>query len=196
MRTAFAADGRNAPKESAIRRVVGLSLEEAIGKLWPEARPADRSRLADGYRLAFRQPVPDGYRAGPLFPGIAEILEGLSQRGMPLGIATGKSQEGMRVVFEDHELSRFFQTVETADKHPSKPDPSMVFAAAEAVGAEPTRTWVIGDTTYDIEMASRAGARPIGVAWGNHSPQELREAGATDVLERAQELIDLIDRTG
>ena len=59
-------------------------------------------------------------------------------------------------------------------------------------GAGPGETLVVGDTSYDIEMAVAAGARPIGVAWGNHPAAELRAAGAATVLERFDQLMDLL----
>ena len=193
MRAAFVEDGRPPPDEAAVRKVVGLSLEEAIGRLWTNARPSDRSRLAGRYREAFRKPVPGGYRAGPLFPGVSEGLTTLRRHGIPMGIVTGKSQEGMSVVFEDHDLRDHFVVVETADLHPSKPDPSMVLTAAQRRRVDPSHTWVIGDTTYDIEMARRAGARAIGVEWGNHPSPALQAAGADAMLRDFRQLIELVE---
>ena len=193
MRAAFVDDGRAPPDEESVQKVVGLSLEEAIGTLWKGALPPDRSRLAGRYREAFRKPAPSGYRAGPLFPGVSDGLAALRRQGIPMGIVTGKSAEGMRVVFEDHDLRDHFVVVETADLHPSKPDPSMVLTAAERSQVDPSRTWVIGDTTYDIEMARSAGARAIGVEWGNHPSSALRAAGADAVLGDFLELIGLVE---
>ena len=57
---------------------------------------------------------------------------------------------------------------------PSKPHPEMVLAAMREAGVEPADTVVVGDTRYDIEMALAAGTVPLGVAWGYHPPDVLR----------------------
>ena len=192
MEAAFLEDGRDAPTAEAVRAVVGLSLENAIGQLWQGATPKDRTRLAAGYRTAFRQPQADGaHRAGPLFPGVAEGLGALRQQGVTLGIVTGKSREGMAVVFEDHDVRDFFAVVETGDLHPSKPDPAMVLSAVRTMESDPARTIVVGDTTYDMQMARRAGVRAVGVAWGNHDRGALHHAGAEIVLDEFRDVVAL-----
>jgi len=86
-----------------------------------------------------------------------------------------------------------FVTLQTADRHPSKPDPSMLAAAMREAGATPADTVMIGDTAFDMAMARAAGCRAIGVAWGYHAPEELMEAGAAAVAQTPAELEDLID---
>jgi phosphoglycolate phosphatase len=84
-------------------------------------------------------------------------------------------------------------TEATADRHPSKPDPSMLATAMREAGAEPADTVMIGDTAFDMAMARAAGCRALGVAWGYHAPAELIEAGAEAVAQTPAELEDLID---
>ena len=76
-----------------------------------------------------------------------------------------------------HGMFDLFVTLQTADRHPSKPHPSMLETAMAEAGALPADTVMIGDTVYDIEMALAAGCRAIGVAWGYHDPEELLAAG-------------------
>ena len=59
-------------------------------------------------------------------------------------------------------------------------------------GATPETTAMIGDTSFDIEMAVAAGAHPVGVAWGYHDPDELHAAGARDVAIDARALPALL----
>ena len=87
-------------------------------------------------------------------------------------------------------------TLQTADRHPSKPDPSMVIQAMAEAGAAPATTVVIGDTSFDMVMAVGAGARAIGVDWGYHHAEELIEAGALAVAERPADVIDLMEESG
>ena len=84
-------------------------------------------------------------------------------------------------------------TLQTADRHPSKPDPSMVIAAMAEAGAAPETTVVIGDTSFDILMAGNAGIAAFGVAWGHHPAEELTAAGARAVARDFPELSDLIE---
>ena len=56
------------------------------------------------------------------------------------------------------------------------------------VGAEPAETVMIGDTSYDMEMAVNAGVAALGVGWGYHGAEELRASGAARVVETFAEL--------
>ena len=86
-------------------------------------------------------------------------------------------------------------SLQTADRHPSKPHPAMLEAALGDAGVAPADAVMIGDTSFDMEMAQAAGVRAIGVAWGYHEPRELLDAGASAVAETAQQLGDLIRGT-
>ena len=131
--------------------------------------------------------------AEPLFEGIAALLGRLKGNGWLLGVATGKSDRGLQSCLVNHGIFDLFVTLQTADRHPSKPDPSMLAAAMREAGAEPADTVMIGDTAYDIAMARAAGCRALGVAWGYHEPRELLAAGAEAVAQTPPELEDLLD---
>ena len=114
----------------------------------------------------------------PLYPGAAERSTALARReDVVLGIATGKSQRGVRLVLGHHGLLDHFITIKTADDAPSKPDPGMVLAAMREAGVEARDTVVVGDTVYDIAMARAAGAAAIGVTWGYHPGAALGRGG-------------------
>jgi phosphoglycolate phosphatase len=117
----------------------------------------------------------------PLFDGVGALLEQLANDGWMLGVATGKSDRGLNHILAAHGLRDHFITLQTADRHPSKPHPSMIEAAIVEAGAARARTAMIGDTSYDIEMAVNAGVRAVGVAWGYHPAAELVAAGAHGV---------------
>lgn len=187
---AFRAEGMPPPPAEAVRRIVGLSLVEACLRLLPEPDLGLAAHLAEKYRLAFIERRLDPGYDEPLFPGTRELLDELARRAMPLGVATGKAMRGLRHILAHHDLERYFVTLQTADLHPSKPHPAMLLAAMHEVGAPAAETILVGDTTFDIEMAVAAGARPIGVAWGNHDAAELVGAGAEPVLTRFDQLLD------
>lgn len=193
MAGAFAAAGLAVPPNNAIRRIVGLSLPVAVRHLAPDEGPDTHAQVVDAYRAAFFAARERGLVAEPLYDGIAELLHSLHGKGWRLGVATGKSNRGLTGCLVNHGIADLFVTLQTADRHPSKPDPSMLAAAMAEAGAEPAGTVMIGDTAFDVTMARAAGCRAIGVAWGYHAPEELLAAGADAVAATAAELEDLID---
>ena len=178
MEQCFAEAGLPPPPRARTRRVVGLSLAEAMADLLPDADDALHRSLAESYKSAFHSLRGRGLIDEPLYDGIADLLGTLEADGWLLGIATGKSDRGLGLCLAHHGLSARFCTLQTADRHPSKPHPSMVEAALAEAGADPAASMMIGDTSYDMTMAKAAGVTAIGVAWGYHDPQELLAAGA------------------
>lgn len=195
MAMAFEGAGLPVPADAAVRRIVGLSLVEATRALLPGGDAALHRRLAEDYKDRFRAMRADGTLDDePLFDGVAEVLDALTGTGWTLGVATGKSDRGLAHVLDRHGLTDRFATLQTADRHPSKPDPAMLFAGMAATGAHPGDTVMIGDTSFDIVMGRAAGTRTIGVAWGYHATGELVAAGADVVAAHPAELVRLVDR--
>ncbi|CCG08478.1 HAD-IA family hydrolase [Pararhodospirillum photometricum] len=183
MTDAFAAEGLPAPSAAAVRGVIGLSLLETMERLLPDADAARHARLAEAYREAFftRRARPDFEE--PLFPGALDLLDSLDRQGVLLALATGKSRRGALAFLERHGLGPRFLSVRTADDGPGKPDPWMIQDTLATLGQDAEHAVMIGDTTYDIEMARRAGVRPIGVSWGSHPVEALTAAGAWKVAD-------------
>lgn len=190
---AFAAVGLAAPDMNRVRRIVGLSLPVAIRRLVPDADEATAGELVRCYKEAFFARRSAGLLHEPLFDGIAELLETLKADGWLLAVATGKSDRGLGACLAAHGLSDLFTSLQTADRHPSKPHPAMLKAALFECGAQPGDAVMIGDTTFDMEMARVAGVRAVGVAWGYHAPEELQDYGAEQVAMTAAHLQEIID---
>jgi phosphoglycolate phosphatase len=189
---AFAAHDLPAPDERRIARTVGLSLELALERLLPEGAEHRVLEVTRSYREASLSLRADPAFDEPLFPGIRAVLERLERPDLHLGIATGKNLRGLRNTLERHRLSRLFTTLQTPDTAPSKPHPGMVEKAVAECGTDRAATVMIGDSTFDIEMAQNAGIPAIGVAWGMHPPEELRAAGARVIVQAASDLPDAI----
>lgn len=192
MEAAFGAADLPPPDRSDIRRIVGLSLPQALRILAPGSSALQQEQALEAYKASFRASRNDGRLEEPLFEDIAGLIARLESAGWMLGVATGKSDRGLRACLEGHGLLGHFATLQTADHHPSKPDPAMLHAALAEAGAEPRNAVMIGDTSFDIHMAQAAGVRAIGVAWGYHEPQELHEAGADAVAKTVAELEEMI----
>ena len=180
---------------SAIRRIVGLRLVEAVAALIPHADAGLHRSVAADYTTAFHRLRISGRIAPePLFDGIEAVLTTLSGDGWLLGVATGKSDRGLNLLLAHHGLADRFVTLQTADRHPSKPDPAMALAAIEEAGADPHRSVMIGDTSFDMAMGKAAGLRAIGVAWGYHDVADMVAAGADVVADHPAALPRLMDR--
>lgn len=188
MEDSFGRAGLTPPDRAATRRIVGLSLVEAMQALLPDAEPALHGALAADYKAAFHRMRGNGLVEEPLFEGIAEAIEALNDDGWMLGVATGKSDRGLALCLAHHGIAHRFVTLQTADRHPSKPHPSMIETAMAEAGASPATTVMIGDTSFDMLMAVNAGAHALGVAWGYHPHDELTHAGAHRIAHSAAEI--------
>jgi phosphoglycolate phosphatase len=195
MTKAYGAHGISPPDREVMLSVVGLSLVEAFTKLGEGHTAFPAESLASHYRDAFHAMRGPGAPVEPLYPGAAEALAELARRDdVVLGIATGKSQRGARLVLGHHGLLDHFITIKTADDAPSKPDPGMVLEAMRETGVDAKHTIVVGDTVYDIAMARAAGAGGVGVTWGYHPAAALKEAGAIAVIDRFANLVPTLDQ--
>lgn len=193
MVAAFAAVGLRAPDRSAILSIVGLSLPQAVWRLAPHLSDQARAAIVMAYRDHFAQG--QACQLSPLFAGVREVLDTLAARDdILLGIATGKSRRGLDRLLDAHDLRGYFVTAQVADDHPSKPHPSMLRAALTETGMDLHAAVMVGDTTYDVEMARNAGIPAIGVAWGYHPAGALREAGASDVADDFTGLLQAVER--
>ena len=180
------------PPARTARRVIGLSLVEAMAGLLPDASADDHYELAEQYKRNFMALRAAGQVEEPLFDGVLELLDALETDGWLLAVATGKSDRGLKHCLEQHDIHARFVSLQTADRHPSKPHPSLVEEAMAEAGAEPGRTIVVGDTSFDMAMAAAAGATGIGAGWGYHEAAELIEAGAVAVADAPREVLTLI----
>jgi phosphoglycolate phosphatase len=179
------------PGREAGFRVVGLSLDLALGQLFGDAVPVDR--LSDTYKRIFNSMRGTVGFEEPLFDGVPEMLAELSSWPQThLGIATGKTKRGLDHVVEMFGWHDMFVTFQTADSAPSKPDPGMIHQGIAEGRSAPERTVMIGDSVHDMRMAKAAGVTAIAVSWGFQPPSMLVEAGADMVARTVSELPGLI----
>ena len=197
MAEAWRAHGLGEPDPHAVRRVVGLSLVQAVAALLPGQDAGRHAAVAEAYKDAFAARRRSGVLEEPLFPGIAGTLDALEAAGVLLGVATGKSRRGLLAVLERHGLTHRFVTLQTADVGPGKPHPEMVFRALAETGVGAADTVMIGDTTFDIQMARNARVASVGVSWGYHEVPELQAAGADRIVgdgaQVATAVLDLLE---
>ncbi len=190
LQTAFDTHGLECPPHDVTKKVIGLSLDEAMAVLVPGGNHAALSRT---YKDAFFAMRGAGQVEEPLFDGIVELLDALEVDDWLLGVATGKSDRGLRHCLDSHGLGGRFVTLQTADRNPSKPHPAMALAAMAEAGAEAARTIFVGDTAWDMGCARGAGVGAIGAAWGYHDVEELTADGTHGVALTPAEVVGLAD---
>lgn len=155
----------------AASSIIGLGLRESIETLYPGISDAQARVLATQYNV--------NYFAGEseilLFDGAAETIKALSRRGFKLAVATGKSRRGLNLALEHTQLRNYFHATRTVDECFSKPHPQMLDELMDDLVVMPERTLMIGDTSYDLQMAKNAGVHAVGVSYGAQSADAWQE---------------------
>ena len=193
MQQAFLAHRIPVPDRKSIKSIIGLSLDQAIEQLCVRRDPVNIATLCDAYKTAFVELRELDDDLEPLFPGAFDYVKKLAARDdCILGVATGKSRRGVDVLFEREELSQYFSTIQTADTSPSKPHPDMIERAMAETGACISHTYMVGDTSFDMEMAKNAKVRALGVSWGYHSVVELSQAGADSIADEFTDFDEML----
>ncbi len=180
------------PSLAEIPLVIGLSLDEALLRLFPDIDPETHQHMNVTYRKIFKQLRASPDYNEPLFPETREALDALTEDGFLLGIATGKAQRGVDHLLKRQGLEGRFVTSQTPDTAPGKPHPGMVLNALKETGVDAKNAVMIGDTAFDIQMAQAANVPSIGVSWGNHPPNELVQAGAHRMIDHLDELLHAV----
>ena len=194
MNRAFETSKMAPPPREAILGIVGLSLPEAIWRLSEGVEEEVVLKITDGYRDAFTVLRQDPAHNEPMYDGALNAVRELASRDdIMLGIATGKSQAGVRRLLERFDLKDCFETIQTADDAPSKPHPGMIERALAETGADTATTVMIGDTSFDMEMARNAGVAGLGVSWGYHPPEHLRSSSAYAIADDYPQLLRLLE---
>lgn len=185
MQRAASDTGNPVPLDSAVREIIGLSMEHAVQRLFPGIDAPGMGDVIEAYRVHWLgDQVPDSQ----LFPGARELLTALAEENYLLAVATGKSRRGLDKVLLDSGLGELFHATRCADEAFSKPHPQMLQDILVDLDTGPQRALVIGDTEYDMQMAANAGVEALGVAYGAHDAQRLVACGALKVLAGLAEL--------
>jgi phosphoglycolate phosphatase len=188
---AIAALGYAPMAPERIARIIGLSFDDALRHLLPESSPDERERIIHFYRAQY---AVNAVGRDPLFAGVREFLDLVREQGRHLAMATGKSRAGALRIIAEHGLGDYFAAVKTGDLCRPKPHPEMLHQILDEMGLPPDRALMVGDTTFDVEMARAAGIRSIGVGCGAHAADELAEAGAELVVPSLPDLAPHLTR--
>ncbi len=179
--------GLEPPPAQAIRETIGLSLADSMTRLYPEGVAKTRDRLVDRYRHHWISGFRDELT---LFAEARQTLEALREQDYLLAVATGKSRAGLSFDLQSTGLGKLFHATRTADETRSKPNPQMLFELFDELGALPKNALMIGDTTYDLDMARNAGCRSVGLLCGSHSERDLTGSAPLTCLPEIHHLPD------
>jgi phosphoglycolate phosphatase len=169
-----------------IAELIGLGLNEALVRLYPEFDLDQLRGLLDGYRAQW---LSEGAGEAELFSGALDALRSLHRRGHRLAIATGKSRRGLDRSLQHHrDVAELVVTSRCADETASKPDPRMLREIVEELAIDPAEALMIGDTDYDVAMAKSIGMPALGVTCGVHDAMRLQAAGAIALVPSVSKL--------
>ena len=189
---ALADAGAADPGEPAIRHIIGLGLDEAVTTLLPQAGPVLRTQVVARYREHFLHLDQTGME---LFPGVRAGLEALAEQGYLLAVATGKARRGLDRVLRDTGTAHLFCATRCADEAYSKPHPRMLEDILEQTGFTSAQALMVGDTTYDLQMARHARMASLAVTYGVHDRELLAEHGPLACLDSFTEVCAWLQRT-
>lgn len=180
--------GLSVPTIDEAKNIIGLGLHEAMCQLFPNASNAELAAMVDAYKYHFVTDTKTKTEQ-KLFDGVAAGLHALEEAGAILAVATGKSRVGLDRVLSLVDLKHHFTVTRCADETRSKPHPQMLHEILDFTAIDPHKAIMIGDTTYDLDMAANAKMPSLGAGYGVHSSEMLQNARALSVEPSFEHII-------
>ena len=179
--------------EEECAATIGLPLFECFKALFPDMQEEEALRCADTYRRIFAENL-QTMKPQP-FPGVKETLKKLSEQGYTLTIASSRSHASLVELTRDMGISGSISyLIGVDDVEKAKPNLEPVLNTLKAMNFKAAQTLVVGDMAVDILMGANAGTKTCGVTWGNGSRKELEEAGADFLIDRIEDLVEIVNR--
>ena len=178
------------PSEQAVKNIIGLSLIKAMQQLFPSLSLALHESLVDAYREQYNTLH---HIDTPFYDGITALLINLKAQGYILAVATGKGRNGLNSMMQKTNTEHLFSATICADESNSKPDPLMIHALLNKLNINPSQALMVGDSSYDLDMAANAGVNSLGVSYGVHGRELLMHSKPIAVVDcLASQLHDYI----
>ena len=109
-------------------------------------------------------------------------------------VCSNKIQNMTEKVVEKYFDGKFSFVFGQNDRFPLKPDPACPLWIAEQLGSKPSEVIFVGDSGVDMKTGKNAGFTAVGVSWGFRTVEELRENGADYIINKADELLEIIEK--
>ncbi len=174
------------PSIEDAKNIIGLGLHESMQVLFPTATKTQLSDLVERYKYLF---VNEDKTEQKLFDQVVEGLDQLQEKGAFLAIATGKSRVGLDRVLGATTIGHHFVTTRCADETRSKPHPQMLLEILEFTAIDASKAIMVGDTSYDMDMAASANVHGLGVSYGAHDEATLYASNAQTVQHTVADMI-------
>lgn len=168
------------PETDAIRHIVGLSLDIAMAKLCPGATLEQQQNMVKAYR---HQYLTANKLETPFYPGIKSWLMDLKNQGYLLAVATGKGRNGLDRLLDKCNVRDLFDATYCSDQTASKPNPLMLNRILEDLNLNASQALMVGDTSYDLEMANNANMDCLGVSYGVHNQEILNQFNPIAIVD-------------
>lgn len=175
--------------DGQVRHIIGLGMRQAILELYPDLSEAQIREFAEHYRHYFL-----AQEQSPPFPGVEQLLQRLKAAGHRLAVATGKGRRGLDAAFHNLDFGRYFHASRCADETRSKPHPQMLQELLQEFGLAPSQALMIGDTSYDLDMAREIQMDAIAVGTGVHSEEVLQASSPKVFLQEVNHLWDWLQQ--
>jgi phosphoglycolate phosphatase len=180
------------PVES-YKHFIGDGIENLVRRAVPEDR-RDAATLAQCMELTRQQYAERWAEKTRPYKGIAELLDALTVRRVPMAVLSNKPDEFTRLCVERLLAGWRFEVVLGAcPSLPRKPDPAGACQIAQSLGLEPKEMIYLGDTATDMKTAVAAGMFPVGALWGFRTGEELTAHGARVLLQEPLDLLQVLD---
>ena len=170
----------------------GLLVNALLRETGREVTREQTDRLRQGHAEAYAKLVG---QVRPL-PGARELLDHLTQVGVPWAIATSGWLESARPALEMLGIGEEAPVVTRDLVRYAKPDPDLFLAAATRLGVPIENSVVVGDSVWDLLAARRARALGVGLLSGGYGEDELTRAGAYRVYQDPADLLQHLDELG
>jgi phosphoglycolate phosphatase len=181
----------NAPqrKHDDVKNIIGLSLDRAVDVIWPELSTDKQNGILEHYKriyVAADQTPPDAYK------NVIDTLNSLKKAGFKMAVATGKSRRGLERVMSLTNTRDYFVSTRCADEALSKPNPLMLEQILTELNLSPNQALMVGDTEYDLNMATNAGMKSIGVTYGAHDELRLKACNPLALINDFNQLTHIL----
>ena len=165
------------------KSIIGLGLPEVAQALFPQVPELHKDIL---------QSYADHYvahsKSDEWFDGVSEMLHDLKSQGVELAVATGKSRRGLDRVLGQTQSLELFSATRAASETKSKPDPLMLTEILQETNVSVEHAIMVGDTSYDLEMARNIEMSRVGVTYGVHTPEVLNQYSPLFLAKDVSEL--------
>lgn len=175
------------PDYHEAKQIIGLSLELAFARLFPQADKPTLVLLCEAYKDIY---LHHDNTATPLFTGAVELFHTLQQQGYLLAVATGKARQGLNRMLAETSTEHFFTTSRCADEAMSKPHPDMLKQILTELALAPEQALMVGDTVHDLAMAHAIAMPRVGITHGVHGAEDFAPFAPKAVIHSLPELLN------